>query len=83
MNTLDKLVFQSRHGIISHCIWQLLWFLLLWMHPWYVAFHVQLKCQNIPFTNCPIQLQWGKQLENGIGDLKMTKKMTIVEYDQS
>ncbi len=44
-----------------------------------VAFHVQLKGQNIPFTTCPIQLQWKKQLENGISDLKRTRKMTVIE----
>jgi hypothetical protein len=44
-----------------------------------VAFHMQLKCQNIPFPTCSIQLQWEKQLENGIRDFKMTRKITIVE----
>ncbi len=44
-----------------------------------VAFHVQLKYQSIPFMTCPIRTQWEKQLENGISDLKTTRKMTIIE----
>ncbi len=44
-----------------------------------VAFHVQLKCQKIHFMTCPIRLQWEKQLENAISDLKTTRKMIVVE----
>jgi hypothetical protein len=28
---------------------------------------------------CPIRLQWEKQLENAISDLKTTRKMIVVE----
>jgi hypothetical protein len=35
-----------------------------------VAFHVQLQHQNMSFTTYPIWLQWEKQLENDISDLK-------------
>jgi hypothetical protein len=35
-----------------------------------VAFHVQLQHQNMYFTTYVIWLQWEKQLENDINDLK-------------
>ncbi len=30
---------------------------------------------------CLIRLQWEKQLENGISDLKTIRKMIVNEYD--